>query len=70
MATIKDIAKMANVSIATVSRVLNYDPSLSVSDETRKRIIEIAQQLNYKTLRERNGALCQGTLENRLAKLV
>jgi LacI family transcriptional regulator len=56
MATIKDIAKMAGVSIATVSRVLNYDPSLSVSDETRKRIIEIAQRLNYKTLRERSVA--------------
>lgn len=53
MATIKDIAKMAGVSISTVSRVLNYDPGLSVSEETRKRIIEIAQRLNYKTPRER-----------------
>ncbi|WP_341279510.1 LacI family DNA-binding transcriptional regulator [Paenibacillus sp. FSL H8-0537] len=56
MATIKDIAQLANVSIATVSRVLNYDPSLSVGDDTRKRVFEIAQELNYKTLRERNGA--------------
>ncbi|KQO15830.1 LacI family DNA-binding transcriptional regulator [Paenibacillus sp. Leaf72] len=55
MATIKDIAQLASVSIATVSRVLNYDPSLSVGDDTRKRIFEIAQELNYKTLRERNG---------------
>ncbi|MFC4777852.1 LacI family DNA-binding transcriptional regulator [Paenibacillus sp. GCM10023252] len=54
MATIKDIASRAGVSIATVSRVLNYDPTLSVADETRKRIIEAAQQLNYKTLRERS----------------
>ncbi|KQY82998.1 LacI family transcriptional regulator [Paenibacillus sp. Root52] len=56
MATIKDIAGQAGVSIATVSRVLNYDPTLSVSDETRKRILEIAQQLNYRTPRERNGS--------------
>jgi len=56
MATIKDIAQQAKVSIATVSRVLNYDPGISVADETRKRIFEIAQQLNYKTLRQRNGA--------------
>ncbi|MGO4541642.1 LacI family DNA-binding transcriptional regulator [Paenibacillus sp. 2TAB19] len=56
MATIKDIAQQANVSIATVSRVLNYDPGLSVTDETRKRIFEVAQKLNYKTLRERNGS--------------
>lgn len=56
MATIKEIAQKAKVSIATVSRVLNYDPAISVADVTRKRIFEIAQQLNYKTLRQRNGA--------------
>ncbi|TFE24726.1 LacI family DNA-binding transcriptional regulator [Cohnella luojiensis] len=54
MATIKEIALRAGVSIATVSRVLNYDPSLSVGDDTRKRILEIAQDMNYKTPRERN----------------
>ncbi|RDU37227.1 LacI family transcriptional regulator [Neobacillus piezotolerans] len=48
MATIKDIAEKAGVSIATVSRVLNYDPTLSVTDETRKRIVEAAEELSYK----------------------
>ncbi|MFL6561465.1 MAG: LacI family DNA-binding transcriptional regulator [Bacillus sp. (in: firmicutes)] len=48
MATIKDIAQMAGVSIATVSRVLNYDTTLSVSDETKKRIFEVAEDLSYK----------------------
>ena len=48
MATIKDIAQTAGVSPATVSRVLNYDKSMSVSDETRKKIFNIAEQLNYK----------------------
>jgi len=48
MATIKDIAEKAGVSIATVSRVLNYDQTLSVTDETRKRIFEIAESLSYK----------------------
>ncbi|OCA81177.1 LacI family DNA-binding transcriptional regulator [Pradoshia sp. D12] len=47
MATIKDIANMVGVSIATVSRVLNYDNSLSVSDETKKRIFEAAEELDY-----------------------
>ncbi|MGN8647410.1 LacI family DNA-binding transcriptional regulator [Gracilibacillus sp. HCP3S3_G5_1] len=47
MATIKEIAEKAGVSIATVSRVLNYDPKLSVSDETKKRIFEIAESLSY-----------------------
>lgn len=53
MATIKDIAKKAAVSSATVSRVLNYDDSLSVSDEKRKLILEIAERLDYQTPRKR-----------------
>ncbi|SMG48921.1 LacI family DNA-binding transcriptional regulator [Paenibacillus aquistagni] len=47
MATIKDIADIANVSIATVSRVLNYDETLNVTDETRQRVFEAAEQLSY-----------------------
>lgn len=53
MPTLKDIAKKAGVSPATVSRVLNYDSTLSVSDETRKKILEIAEKLEYTTVRER-----------------
>ena len=53
MATIKDIAQTAGVSPATVSRVLNYDKSMSVSDETRKKIFDIAEQLNYKKTKGR-----------------
>ena len=48
MATLKDIAKLANVSSSTVSRVLNYDSSLHVSEETRKKIFKAAEKLNYK----------------------
>lgn len=47
MATIKDIADKAGVSIATVSRVLNYDTTLSVSAETKKKIFEVAELLSY-----------------------
>jgi LacI family transcriptional regulator len=43
--TIKDIAKVAGVSITTVSRALNgYS---DVNEKTRQKIIEIAKQLNY-----------------------
>ncbi len=38
MATLKDIAQLASVSISTVSRVLNRDQSLSVTEETRHRL--------------------------------
>lgn len=47
MATIKDIALKAEVSAATVSRILNHDDTLSVTEKTRERVLRIAQQLNY-----------------------
>ena len=47
MATLKDIAKLADVSIATVSRVLNQDESLSVTEETRHRILTAADEIGY-----------------------
>lgn len=52
-ATLKDIAQAVGVSLATVSRVLNYDRTLSVSDHTRKQIFEVAENLNYSKLKRR-----------------
>lgn len=45
--TIKDIAQRADVSMATVSLVLNNKPG--VGDATRKRVLQLAQELNYTT---------------------
>lgn len=53
MATIKDIAEKVGVSITTVSRVLNYDTTLSVSDDTKKRIFEVAEEVSYKKRKSR-----------------
>jgi LacI family transcriptional regulator len=53
MATIKEIAEKAGVSIATVSRVLNYDETLNVADATKKKIFEVADELQYVTIKER-----------------
>ena len=47
MATIKEIAKLAHVSAATVSRVLNQDETLSVTPEVKNQIIKIAHELKY-----------------------
>lgn len=47
MATIKDIAKKVNVSISTVSRVLNRDETLSVSSQVREQILLTAKELKY-----------------------
>lgn len=45
MATIKDVAKKAGVSIGVVSRAFNNYPD--ISEETKKRIFEVAKELNY-----------------------
>lgn len=45
MATINDIAKLANVNPATVSRALTNKSY--VHPETKKRILEVAKDLNY-----------------------
>ena len=45
-ATISDVAKMAGVSIKTVSRVVNREPN--VRQNTRDRVLKAIQALNYK----------------------
>ena len=60
MATLKDIAMEANVSLATVSRVLNNDPTLNVKKETRALILEIAKKMEYRTSSSRK-AIREGT---------
>lgn len=60
MVTLKEIAAAVGVSSATVSRVLNYDTTLSISTRKRQAIIETAEALNYSTPRNRNRANQQG----------
>jgi LacI family transcriptional regulator len=43
--TIKDVAKLANVSIATVSRVLNQ--SKPVSSEVREKVLQAIEELGF-----------------------
>lgn len=43
--TIKDVARLANVSVATVSRALNGHEN--VAEEVRNRVIAIAKELRY-----------------------
>jgi len=42
-----DVAKHANISGATVSRVLSGRADLSISEKTRTKVLEAAQQLGY-----------------------
>lgn len=73
MATIKEIAEMAGVSVTTVSRVLNYDETLNVQDETKKRVFEAAEQLEYEVRSKKKkkkklkvGLICTYTAEEEL----
>ncbi len=45
MVTIKDVAKLAGVSISTASYALNDDPR--ISKDTKERILKVASNLNY-----------------------
>lgn len=48
MITIQDIARKAEVSTATVSRVLNKrESSIPISSETKKKVLQIAGELGY-----------------------
>ncbi|WP_458627760.1 LacI family DNA-binding transcriptional regulator [Winogradskyella sp. PC D3.3] len=46
MTTLKELAKLLNLSISTVSKALN--DSHEISDNTKKRVNELADKLNYK----------------------
>ena len=43
--SIKEIAKIAGVGIATVSRVINENPD--VKDETRQKVLKVIEEYNY-----------------------
>ncbi|MBQ4797192.1 LacI family DNA-binding transcriptional regulator, partial [Pectobacterium versatile] len=46
MITIRDVARQAGVSIATVSRVLNN--SSAVTQQTRDQVLQTVEQLGYR----------------------
>ncbi len=43
----QDVAKLAGVSRTTVSFVLNDVPGVKITDETRRRVLQAARELNY-----------------------
>ncbi|MBR5260562.1 MAG: LacI family DNA-binding transcriptional regulator [Oscillospiraceae bacterium] len=47
MSTIREVAKLANVSTATVSRIINNDTKYKITDATRERVWEAVRALDY-----------------------
>ena len=46
--TVKDVAREAGVSVATVSYIMNDRKDQKISEETRKKVLQIANLLNYR----------------------
>ncbi|GGL70100.1 LacI family DNA-binding transcriptional regulator [Wenxinia marina] len=61
--TLRHIAERVGVSVATVSRVLNYDPTLSVGDATRQSVIETAEAMNYEPRRRKPRLVAAGSVK-------
>ncbi|QIK69411.1 LacI family transcriptional regulator [Erysipelothrix sp. HDW6C] len=57
MSTLRDVAKLANVSAATVSRVLSEDHTFKISDETRQTIMDAVATLNYTYKSKKKGSI-------------
>jgi LacI family transcriptional regulator len=62
MATIKDVARLANVSVSTVSRVINN--SGYVAKEVYDRVVAAMEQLNY-----RPNAIARGLVSRKTATI-
>src|SRR6266545_2430593 len=45
--TLRDVARVAGVHPATVSRALNEETRTLVNDETAKRVLKVAEELGY-----------------------
>lgn len=58
MATIYEVSQLANVSLATVSRVINDNPQ--VSDKTRQKVLDAMKALDY-----RPNSMAQSLASNR-----
>ena len=75
-ATQKDIAQRLNLSRTLVGQVLGDSPDVRVSEETRRRVVSAAREMNYRphlaarSMKSRRslqvGALIQNNPENRL----
>src|SRR2546430_12351463 len=60
-ATMRDVARVAGVSLATVSYVVNGGPR-PVSTRSRRRVLAAIEELGYKTRRKRSADITLGLI--------
>lgn len=70
MATLKELADRTGYSLATISRILSGDPSLSVTEQARRKVLEEAGRLNYTATRSRRGRTPKGVLRVGVAEML
>lgn len=70
MATLKELADRTGYSPATISRILNGDPTLSVTPDARRKVLEEAGRLNYTATRSRRGRTPKGVLRLGVAEML
>ena len=70
MATLKELAEYTGFSVTTISRILNDDPTMNASEETRKTILEAAGKLNYQSTRSRRGRTAKRPVRIGLAEML
>lgn len=70
MATLKELAEQTGYSPATISRILSCDPDLTVSDETRRRVLDAAGALNYAATKSRRGRAPKRLLRVGIAEML
>lgn len=70
MATLKQLSENTGFSPATISRILNADPTLSVTEETRRKVLEEAGRINYIATRTRHGKGAKDVLRIGIAEML
>ena len=67
MANIRDVAELAGVSPATVSRVLNNNQTYKITDETRQNVLRAVTKLGYTPLIKKSDKSCPPATDQRFS---
>ena len=67
MANIRDVARLAKVSPATVSRILNDNQLYKTTDETRERVLRAVAELGYQPLARKHSVASAAAAEARFS---
>lgn len=70
MATLKELSERTGYSSATISRILSGDPTLSVTEQTRRIVLEEAGRINYSATRSKRGRMPRKSVRVAVAEML